>query len=93
MVLKAKEVEQNLRKKGFRQKESNHHQFVFVYNGKETMIRTKTSHNHQEINDFLIDQMSKQIHLNKSDFISFVNCKINEQEYIEIQKTRGFIPA
>ncbi len=91
MVLKAKDVERNLCKKGFKQKESDHHQFIFVYNGQETMIRTKTSHNSQEINNYLIDQMSKQIHLSKNDFLLFANCKIDEEEYIKIQKNHGFL--
>lgn len=94
MPLKAKDTLNALLKKGFveAQNKSNDHKWVeFWHNGKLTRVKTKFSHNGQEINDFLISQMSKQTYLTKPEFIKFASCEISQEGYEAILKTKGFI--
>ena len=83
MVFKTAKVEQSLKKKGFQLQPADHRYLVLYYRGKRTKIRTKVSHNGQDINDFLINQMSKQVHLCKEDFIDLINCPLSQEEYLQ----------
>ncbi|MFH1005838.1 MAG: hypothetical protein V1781_10185 [Bacteroidota bacterium] len=91
MVLDSKKTENNLIRKGFSPKKSDHIRLEFWYNGKLTRIRTKLSHNHQEINDYLIGQMAKQIALTRKQFIALADCTLDKNEYQKILKERGII--
>ncbi len=84
MVFSSKKVEQSLIKKGFKLEPSDHKYYVFYYNGKRTRIKTKVSHCGQEINDFLIKNMSRQVHLNKSQFCDLINCPLSKEAYKDI---------
>ena len=90
-VLKTAEVEKNILSKGFRRKEGNHKFFHFYYNGKKSSIFTKTSHSSKELDDYLIMQMSKQLKLEKAEFIKFANCTLSESAYIDILIHKGFL--
>ena len=83
-------VRSSLTKKGFFL-ETTHHKCFHFYNneGKKTSIRTRVSHNGQDINDYLIIQMAKQTHLTKSQFIDLINCPLTKEMYIEILKKQG----
>ena len=83
MVFKAKEVERVLEKKGFERErgQKDHNRFVLLIDGKITSIRTKTSHNGQDIDDYLQKRMAEQMHLTKPEFKSFVSCTISKDEY------------
>lgn len=90
--LSGKKTYKNLLKKGFRdsKNKSNDHKWIeFVYNGKLTPIHTKLSRNDQDLGDFLIKAMAKQIKLEKSSFIEFANCKLTEEDYISILLRNG----
>jgi len=79
-------------KKGFKESESNsndHKWIEFWFDGKLTKIKTKFSHNNQELGDYLITAMSRQINLSKQDFIKFAKCTISEKEYIKILEDKG----
>lgn len=84
--LDSKKTIGNLMKKGFQKIESksDHIRLEFWHNGKATRIRTKLSHNGQDINDSLIGLMSKQIYLKNKQFIAFANCDVSQDEYIKI---------
>lgn len=90
-VLKTTEVENNLVSKGFKKKDGNHKFFYFYYKGKKSSIFTKTSHSSKEIDDYLIRQMSKQLKLDKTDFVKFASCTLSESEYIQILINNGFL--
>jgi predicted transcriptional regulator len=89
MILKTKDIKSNLCKKGFVEDNKDHKFFYFSHNGKPSAIHTKFSHSANEVDDNLIHLMANQIHLTKSEFVKFVVCEINEQEYTEIQKGLG----
>ena len=85
-------VERALTKKGF-VREPGDHRFYFLYDekGKRTSIRTKVSHNQQEINDYLINCMKKQLHLTKSEFLDLVNCPLSRENYLAVLKNSGVL--
>lgn len=63
-----RKVEEALLKKGFENKEGDHHFYIYhTLQGKKSSIRTKTSHTPKmkEINDGILAQMAKQCRLNK----------------------------
>ena len=93
-VLDSRKTYNNLKKKGFVDadgKSKDHIRVEFWHNGKLTRCRTKLSHNGQELNDYLISQMSKQISLSKSQFVDFAECKLKESDYVEILKSKKII--
>jgi hypothetical protein len=85
----------NLKKKGFKKDETHksgdHVRLEFWHNGKLTRARTKLSHNREDLNDFLISQMSKQICLTKKEFIEFAKCDISQEDYENLLKSKGHI--
>ncbi len=89
MILDGDKTYKALKKKGFidaTNKSKDHKWLEFWYEGKLTTIKTKFSHNDQELNNYLIKQISTQIHLNKEQFKEYVSCSISEEQYIEIVK-------
>jgi len=79
-----RKVETGLTNKGFRQKEGDHHFFIYwTLDGKKSSIHTKTSHTPKmkEIGDILLGQMSKQCRVNKRDFLDLVDCPMDQQTY------------
>lgn len=87
----ASQVEQSLRRKGFRQDERRHHRFILYYNGKKQCVNTSTSHNRQEINDQLVNYMKGQMRLSKAEFCDFVECSLTFDKYIELLKQKKCI--
>ena len=91
-VLKTKDVRASLCKKGFQEFVDGHHRYYyFVHNGLIKNIRTKMSHNNQDIDDYLQSQMAKQIFLSKKNFIRFATCELTEQEYIKQLMMLGYM--
>ncbi|WP_304472254.1 hypothetical protein [uncultured Faecalibaculum sp.] len=87
-----RDVEKALRKKGFKEYPSDHNSFVLLDpNGKKTLIRTKTSHNKQDIDSCLVDKMRKQLHLSKSDFADLIRCPLSKEVYFTMMKEGGFV--
>lgn len=91
MVFKSKDVEKSLTKKGFKKEPRDHYYFVLYVDGKRTKVKTKLSHNGQDIDDYLIKNMSKQVHLDKVKFCDLINCPLSENEYKKILKENGVI--
>jgi hypothetical protein len=87
---KAKKVNGSFLKKGFRKDDSHHHYFEFWYNGK-LVARTYTSHNNEDINDYLISAMRKQCNMDKSFFMEFVKCTKSKEDYIKLLIDQGLI--
>lgn len=79
-----RKVEEALLKKGFEDKEGDHHFFIYhTLQGKKSSIRTKTSHTPKmkEINDGILAQMAKQCRLNKQDFMNLIDCPLSREQY------------
>lgn len=90
-VFNAKEVEKALKRVGFEMEPGDHNYFRLYINGKRTSIRTKTSHNRQDIGDALIEKMRKQVHLTKKQFIDLINNNMTKDEYVAILKQNQLI--
>ncbi len=85
--LDSKSTIKNLKKKGFKDakdKSPDHIRLEFWYKGKLTRAKTKFSHNGQDINDFLIATISKQVCLTKSEFIDLAKCPLSLEKYTQI---------
>lgn len=91
MPRRKQDVERSLVRKGFKQREGDHHYFVyFNVAGQKTAKFTKTSHTPKmrEIPDGLLSLMAKQCGLNKSDFLDLVDCPLSREAY-EAKVFRG----
>lgn len=92
-VLDPRKTYQNLKKKGFTEspnKSPDHKRLEFVYKGKY-ILSTKLSHNNQDLDNYLIKQMSSQCKLDKSDFLDLVNCPLSKEEFIQILEQKGLL--
>lgn len=90
--LKNTEILKSLLKKGFQESKNKSvdHKYVnLIHNGKIQSIYTKVSHGSKDISDPLISAMAKQVKLNKSQFIKYVECSISEQQYKDILHENG----
>lgn len=94
-ALDSRETLSNLRKKGFTEsaigKSKDHIRVEYIHEGKLTRINTKFSHDGQDINDYLISQMSKQIGLSKKEFKDFAKCLLSQSGYIDLLKSKNII--
>ncbi|MEP7323399.1 MAG: hypothetical protein ABI761_15850 [Saprospiraceae bacterium] len=84
----------NLAKKGFvlsQKKGKDHIWLEFWYNGKISQAITKFSHNYQDLDDHLISRISKQIFLNKIEFLDLVKCPLSQDGYVVILKNKGIL--
>lgn len=89
-VLKAINTKQSLQKKGFTKDDSHHHYFEFWHEGK-VIATTYTSHNSEDIDDYLIKAMSKQCLMDKPFFMEFIRCTKSKDDYINLLKSKGEI--
>lgn len=92
-VLDPRKTYNNLKRKGFIEsinKSPDHKRLEFFYEGK-FILSTKLSHNNQDIDNYLIKQMSYQCNLDKSDFFDLVNCPLSKEEYIQILEQKGLL--
>ena len=83
MTLKTAKISAALLRKGFCEEASKHKMFFLYANGKKTSVKTFISHGENEIGDWLIKQMSKQMELSKDDFIKFVDCELKKEDYLK----------
>lgn len=91
-VLSSKKTRQSLLKKGFEQLEGDHHYFVYRHGGK-IVLKTKISHNDQDITDGLISKMYRQCHLNnKKQFLDLIDCPLSQEGYEIILGKNEIIP-
>jgi hypothetical protein len=92
-VLNPKKTYQNLKKKGFvdsTTKSVDHKRIEFFYNDK-FVLSTKISHNSNDLDNYLIKQMSVQCHLDKNDFIDLAKCPLSKEEFIQILAQQGLL--
>lgn len=92
-ILDPRKTYQNLKKKGFIDavnKSTDHKRLEFIFNGK-FVLSTKLSHNNQDLDNYLIKQMSVQCNLDKNDFEDLVKCPLSKEEYIQILKQKGLL--
>lgn len=88
--LKGKATNKNLLKKGFTRSDNDHHFFEFWHEG-VFITKTRTSHNSQDINDYLISAMSKQCKVEKEFFKQFAKCEKSKDDYVSELVASGII--
>lgn len=74
-------VENALTAKGFEQKNGGHRTFRLVVDGQKTGVVTHTSHNSQQIDEFLLRSMAGQVRLPVEDFARLVECTLTGADY------------
>jgi hypothetical protein len=77
-------IERGLLRKGFEQREGDHHYFVYRnLRGEKTALFTKTGHTPKmrDIPDNLLALMARQCRLSKADFLNLVDCPLSREEY------------
>ncbi|MGE5383675.1 MAG: hypothetical protein ACM3PX_09635 [Omnitrophica WOR_2 bacterium] len=92
-VLDPRKTLNNLKKKGFIEEENkspDHKRLALILNGK-LVTSTKLSHNGQDIDNYLIKQMSCQCHLTKDEFIDLATCPLSKEEYFQILAKQGLL--
>lgn len=82
---------QELVSEGF--KETNtHHEMYWLYVGnRKTSVRTRISHSESEYGDRLLNQMAKQVGLNRTEFDDLIECPLTQDEYLQRLRTRGIV--
>jgi hypothetical protein len=76
--------------KGFERVEAKHHTlFRLVVGGSRTSIRTRISHGQRKVDDWLLGEMAKQLHLSKPDLLRFIQCEIGYDKYVNLMMERG----
>ena len=78
------QIERSLRKKGFVERQKDHHFFTyFTIGGQKTGVFTKTSHTPKtkDISDGLLKMMANQCALSMEDFCRLIDCPLSREEY------------
>lgn len=94
MVLEKKKAYKNLKKKGFIDSinHSGDHKYLELhFNGKMILYTKLSNGSKKDIDDFLINQMSKQCKLSKNEFADLVNCPLSEKKYLKILNEKGLL--
>jgi len=92
MVMNPRKIRQNLLKKGFAEvQKTKHIYYRFEPAGIMTDIQTFMSRNNQEIGNELISEMKDQLYLDKKEFIDLIDCKLSEEDYIKILKSKNLL--
>lgn len=83
-TVKTQKIISSLTKKGFEIKQTHHILLYLVEDGKKQGIHTKISHGKKEYDDHLLSKVAKQLELNKSELMDFIDCPMTKEEYLEI---------
>jgi hypothetical protein len=89
--LQARQVDGALTAKGFKKVDNDHHFYFLYHNGKKTVVRTKISHGEREISDKNCGHMARQMQITTPQFKEFVDCKIENKDYVDILIKNGVL--
>lgn len=89
--LRVSRITNALRQKGFEGYGSHHFMYWLVVRGRKTAIRTRISHGERKLDDWLLRQMAKQLHLSKQELLEFIDCRIDGEQYIKLMIERGHL--
>lgn len=90
-VIKTRDIESALLRKGFRPDNKDHEYLWLFVGGKKTSIKTKLSYGIREYGDDLLAQVKKQLRLTKPQLMDLVECPMSEAAYVDILKKNGQI--
>ncbi len=93
MPRRARVVVQGLSRKGFRLVNRRHRWLEYdKLNGTHGRIKTIMSHgSDRDINDQLLGQMARQLHLTRRQFDNLVDCTLSQDDYEAMMRRDGFI--
>jgi hypothetical protein len=78
--------------KGFERVEGTHHTMLrLVVSGVRTSVRTRISHGQRKVDDWLLSEIAKELHLSKRELLQFIGCEIGFREYVALMIQRGHI--
>lgn len=89
-----KTLERSLLTKGFRKGNSDHRVFYYYHDGRQTAIRTKTSHGSDQktIDGNLLGLIKRQMRLDSSQqLVSFANCTMTAEEYKSVLEEKHLL--
>ncbi|MEX0780084.1 MAG: hypothetical protein WD491_09715 [Balneolales bacterium] len=87
-------IKKAFRKKGFEVVDGGDHiKLIFYYDGKKTGIYTILSRGsgYDQYSKSLLGKMSRQLNLNNSQLMDFIQCPLSEADFIKIQKDKKHI--
>jgi hypothetical protein len=88
----ARVVTTALLNKGFIKIEASHHtMFWLVAAGRRRGIHTRFSHGQRKVDDWLLSEMAKQLHLSKLELLRFIQCEIGHDKYTNLMMERGHL--
>lgn len=92
-VLDPKKTYRNLKKKGFKDsiKKNPDHKYLELFYQNKLVLYTKISHGQNDLDNYLIKQMSSQCKLNKDQFMDLAKCPLAKETYIKILKEKEVI--
>ncbi len=95
MRIEKKNLVNNLPKKGFVKNEDRHHiYFHHHYGGVDTGVYTYISHgSRKDYDKRVFSKIKRQLKLDSGqDLVNLVNCPMDEEQYNEILRNKGFVP-
>ena len=88
---KTKDLDSQLKKKGFIPEKRDHTFYFLHYKNKKTSVYTKLSHNINEYGNSLLSQMARQLSLTNSEFENFIECPLTYNDLIEKLKEKNIL--
>lgn len=91
---KPKDIQRVLQLKGFElNPDKGHHQYYFlVVGGKKTAIKTYFSHDGKDYDDYLMQQVKKQLKFQETKKAEdFFDCPMSAEQYVEMLKELGHL--
>ena len=85
----AKLILRSLQKKGFVVRTGHHFMLALHVDGLYKGINTYISHGRKDYGDSLLASMSKQLHLSKQELLSFIDCQMSGDDYLNLMRERG----
>ncbi|HXB73341.1 MAG TPA: hypothetical protein VNY05_34200 [Candidatus Acidoferrales bacterium] len=78
--------------KGFREVEGRDHRYFFFHvQGRKTAVFTRISHGQRSLDDWMSGQAARQIHLSKRELLSYLECTLSGEAYLQLMIERAFI--
>ena len=65
--------------------------YWLVVEGKKRHVYTRISHSGKEYGDRLLQALSKQLHLTRSELTEFANCPLSREDYVNLLFARGVL--
>ena len=80
-----------LKRRGFSSKMSGHIKLTFIFDGRDTSIRTWISYGKKEISDRLLGIMAEQLSLSRQELDDLVDCSLGKRELITLYEQKGVL--